>query len=61
MRIVGKRASEFSNHTLWRLIREKRVFYRGKWFILTPEMINECVKVLAFRENVGLNVINKGV
>ena len=49
MRIVGKRASEFSSNALIRMIKEKRVYYHGKWFILTPEMIIECRKVITQR------------
>ena len=49
MRIVGKRASEFSTNTLMRVVKEKRVYYHGKWFRLTPEMITECEKVITQR------------
>ena len=49
MRIVGKRASEFSSNALMRMIKEKRVYYHGKWFRLTPEMITECGKVIIQR------------
>lgn len=50
MRILGKRASEFSNQTLSHMIRDKRVYYHGKWFRLSPEMVTECVKVMVHRE-----------
>lgn len=49
MRIVGKRASEFSSNALMRMVKEKRVYYHGKWFILAPEMITECRKVITQR------------
>lgn len=49
MRIVGKRASEFSSNALIRMIKEKRLYYHGKWFRLTPEMITECEKVIIQR------------
>lgn len=49
MRIVGKRISEFSSKYLMRMVKEKRVHYHGKWFILTPEMIIECRKVIIQR------------
>lgn len=49
MRIVGKRASEFSSNALMRMIKEKRVYYHGKRFRLTPEMITECGKVITQR------------
>ena len=49
MRIVGKRASEFSDKALMRMIKEKRVYLYGKWFRLTPEMITECRKVITQR------------
>lgn len=49
MRILGKRASEYSNPALRRMIRTRSVYHNGKWIILKPEMITECVKVLNFR------------
>lgn len=49
MRIVGKRASEYSNPALRRMIRTRRVYHNGRWIVLKPEMITECVKVLTFR------------
>lgn len=49
MRIVGKRASEYSNPALRRMIRTRRVYHNGKWIVLKPEMITECVKVLKYR------------
>lgn len=49
MRIVGKRASEFSSNDLMRMIKEKRMYHHGKWFRLTPEMITECRKVITQR------------
>lgn len=49
MRIVGKRASEFSGNALMRMIKDKRVYHHGNCFRLTPEMITECRKVITQR------------
>lgn len=49
MRIVGKRASEFSNPALRRMVRTRRVCINGFWFRLTPAQVLECMKVVNHR------------
>lgn len=49
MRIVGKRASEFSNPALRRMVRTRRVNVNGFYFRLTTGQVAECMKVINHR------------
>lgn len=49
MRIWGKRASEFSNPALRRMVRTRRLRVNGFWYRITPEQAAECMKVINHR------------
>ena len=49
MRIWGKRASEFSNPALRRMVRTRRVNVNGFYFRLTTGQVAECMKVINHR------------
>lgn len=59
MRIIGKRASEFSNPALRRMVRTRRVCVNGFYFRLTTAQAAECMKVLNHRISAELDVMRE--